>query len=317
MSGQLTLSVVIATAFRDAQLRNCLRSLAAQARRPNEIVIVDGAPAPGVEALVGELAPEIAIGTRYFRTSPPSAAVQRNVGADASAGQVILFLDDDAYPEPDCLDKMMRILEGDPGVGGVGVVISNQPCPPPSPRARRWFDFLAGEPRASYSGTVIGPAVNIGPEPTTDGRVVDVEWLNSGCTAYRREAFLAERFCPEFYGYSFMEDVDLSVRVARKWRLVVHTGAAMYHDTMPSRFKKPYARAKMSVANRYYVMTRSLGRRSAAMHARFLVFLAVSWGSSLVRSRGAREIASRFAELAGMAAGLLSVAASRLRPGRA
>jgi GT2 family glycosyltransferase len=309
------LSVVIVTAFRDRQPGNALRALGAQSRRPDEVVVVDGAPAPGVEAIVAALAAETELPTLYERTAPPSAAVQRNAGAARASGDVILFLDDDAYPARDCLQKMMGVLESDTAgaIGGVGVLISNQPNTPPGPRAKRWFDFLAGESRPSYSGTVIGPAVSIGPEPTQDGRVVEVEWLNTGCTAYRREAFAAERFCPEFYGYSFMEDVDLSVRVARRWRLVVHTGASIFHDTSPSRFKAPYTRARMSVSNRYYVMTNSLGRRSLGMHAKFVVFHAVSWASQLARTRTFRQVCVSLAELAGLAAGMFHVAATMLR----
>jgi GT2 family glycosyltransferase len=311
----VNVSVVIATAYRDRELRNALRALAVQSRRPDEVIVVDGAPAPGVESLVASLAQETGLPVSYDRTAPPSAAVQRNVGAARATGDAILFLDDDAYPVSDCLEKMMRVLQDDSRgeIGGVGVLISNQPNTAPSPRAKRWFDFLAGECRPSYSGAIIGPAVNIGPEPTDDGRIVEVEWLNSGCTAYRAQAFNSERFRSEFHGYSFMEDVDLSVRIARRWRLVVHTGTSIYHDTGPSRFKAPYARAKMSVSNRYHVMTQSLGRRSAKMHAKFLVFHAVSWASQLARSRSLRQASNSLVELMGMMAGMLQVAGGLLR----
>ena len=103
--------------------------------------------------------------------------------------------------------------------------------------------------------------------------------IEKGC-----EAFLAERFCPAFYGYSYMEDVDLSVRVAKRWRLVVHTGAAMYHDTGPSRFKAPYVRARMSVANRYHVMTRSAVNTSSTSRS-WSIFPVPSPTSTSRRSR--------------------------------
>lgn len=302
-----TLSVVIATAFREAELVNSLGSLASQTRVPDEVIVVDGAPAPGVEALVRSQGEALGLSVQYLRAHPPSAAVQRNVGIDRARGDVILFLDDDAYPDVDCLNKMMMILERSPTVGGVGVLIRNQLCHPPSSRAKRWFDFLSGERRESYSGSVIGPAINIGPYPTQDGRVIEVEWLNSGCTAYRREALAAERFCPTFYGYSFMEDVDLSVRVAMKWRLVVHTGAMMYHDSKPSCFKAPFTRSRMSVCNRYHVMVNTLGRRSWSMHFKFVVYHAVTWASALVRCGSATDIYTRVIEGAGLLSGLMTI----------
>ena len=180
-----SISVVIATAFRESTLVKTLQSIADQTRQPEEVIIVDGAPASGVETLVQCEAERLGIKINYGRWSPPSAAVQRNVGADKANGDLVLFLDDDAYPEPDCFEKMVQIFDEDKEhrIGGVGVLISNQPCLPPSPRAKRWLDFLADEKLVSYSGAVVGPAINIGPEPTTHYKPVLVDWLNSGCTA--------------------------------------------------------------------------------------------------------------------------------------
>ena len=131
-----------------------LACLARQTREPDEVIIVDGAPAPGVERLATSEATRLGLPVRYLRWSPPSAAVQRNAGAEQARGDLLVFLDDDAYLEPDCLQRMVRIFEEDSAreIGGVGVLISNQPCLPPSARAKKWFDFLAGEPRRSYSG---------------------------------------------------------------------------------------------------------------------------------------------------------------------
>lgn len=303
-----SVSVVIATAFRDATLKNTLRSLAAQSRLPEEIVIVDGAPAPGVEEVVEACRRELGLNVVYGRTKPPSAAVQRNLGVDKASGDVILFLDDDAYPEPDCLAKMIRVFEEDSTsrVGGVGVLIRNQLCPPPSPRAKLWFDFLADERRESYSGMIIGPAIAIGPEPTNNGDIVRVEWLSSTCTAYRRLALPQGVFDSRFHGYSYMEDVDLSVRVARRFDLVVHTGAYIFHDTQPSQFKRPYLRAKMVVENRYYVMTTTLGRNTASHHFRFLASLAVNQMTSLRDVRRPRDLVQWFQTLGGTIRGLMA-----------
>jgi GT2 family glycosyltransferase len=154
---------------------------------------------------------------------------------------------------------------------------------------------------------VIGPAVNILPQGTADGRVVSVEWLNSTCTAYRREAFLAERFSERFVGYSFMEDVDLSVRVARRWKLVVHTGAQAYHDSQPSKFKRPYTKARMGVENQYYVMTQTLGRNSVNDHFRFLVNLIVARMVTVRKIRSRADMVEQVKVIFGAIVGLFCV----------
>lgn len=302
-------SVVIATASREATLPQTLRSLAAQTRRPEEVVVVDGAEPPGVESLVGTLSEELGLPCRYLRTQPPSAAQQRNRGVEASSGTIVLFLDDDAYPESNCLAGMLRVFETDVEgrIGGVGVLITNQPSQAPSPRAKIWFDFLADDVLPSYSGKVIGPAVAVGAEPSDAHDVVDVDWLNSGCTAYRKTALPDGGFDRRFYGYSFMEDVDLSVRVARGHRLVVHRGLFMYHDSQPSTFKAPYARAKMIVENRYHVMTRTLGRRSLRHHAKFLASLAFPIVISMKDLRSAQELYNWLLTIAGTLHGLATI----------
>jgi glycogen synthase len=302
-------SAVIATAFRDTTLVRTLECLHAQSAVPGQIVIVDGAPAPGVEALVTDLGGRLGLNITYLRSSPPSAAVQRNVGVAAATGDIILFLDDDAYLDADCLEKMVAVFERDNSerIGGVGVLIRNQLCPPPSPLAKRWFDFLADERKDSYGGMVIGPAIAVGPEPTSDGRIVRAEWLMSTCAAYRRAALPPGPFESRFYGYSYMEDVDLSVRVARAHELVVDTGAYVFHDSQPSHFKSPRIRARMTVQNRYYVMTRTLGRRTIGHHLKFIASLIVPQLVSLRDVHGLSQLGLWLQSLQGTVVGLCGI----------
>jgi GT2 family glycosyltransferase len=308
-------SVVIATAFRDATLERTLRSVAAQTLVPDEVVIVDGAPSPGAEPLIERSRKTLGLNIRFFRSSPPGAAVQRNVGVRAAAGEILVFLDDDAYPETDCFEQMVQVLDQDAErrVGGVGALIRNQPCSPPSRLAKRWFDFLADERQPSYAGMVIGPAVAIGPWP--DGRQdpIRVEWLMSTCVAYRRSALSAAAFNPRFVGYSFMEDVELSLRVGRRFALVVQPRAYIFHDAQTSRFKHPYVRARMVVANRYYVMTSTLARRTLSHHARFVASLAVPQLTSLRDVRGPRAAADWLLSCGGTLVGLVETGVSALR----
>lgn len=305
-------TVVIATAFRETTLVRTLESLRDQSLVPDQIVIVDGAPVPGVEPLATAFGEQTGLNISYLRSSPPSAAVQRNVGVAAAIGDVILFLDDDVYPDADCVANIIDVFEHDSDgrIGGVGVLIRNQLCPPPSPLAKQWFDFLADERKDSYGGMVIGPAVAVGPEPTTDGRLVRTEWLMSTCVAYRRDALPPGPFEARFYGYSYMEDVDLSVRVARTHELVVDTSTYVFHDSQPSQFKSPGIRARMTVQNRYYVMTRTLGRRTIVHHLKFVASLVVPQLLSLRDVNGLGKLGAWLQSLQGTIAGLCGIVGS-------
>lgn len=305
----MKLSVIIATAFREEPLRKTFSHIRGQTRLPFEVVIVDGEPAPGVQKFIENESSTPVFNLKYLRWNPPSAAIQRNEGMKIATGDILLFLDDDAYPDKDCFSKIMTVFEQDKEneIGGVGALLSNQHSAPPSPRAKKYFDFLADEIKADYSGCVIGPAVNILPQNTQDGSVKQVEWLNSTCTAYRREAFIEELFNENFTGYSFMEDVDLSTRIARKWKLCVHTGAQAYHDYRESRFKKPFNKTRMSIVNRYYVMTETLNRRTLKHHFKFLVLITVSQVIQLAHINSPGSLMTSFKECLGAIVGLVEI----------
>lgn len=116
----------------------------------------------------------------------------------------------------------------------------------------------------SYAGRVLGPGMNLLPEDRADlPEVVPVEWLNTTCTLYRREALPDPPFPPHFTGYSLCEDLALSVRVAQRgWQLANARTARIFHDSQPGDHKDNRARlAQMELVNRHFIMTEVLGRK--------------------------------------------------------
>ena len=123
-------------------------------------------------------------------------------------------------------------------------------------------------------GRVLGPAVNLAPEDR-DGlpEVVPVEWLNTGCTFYRREALPQPPFPDQFKDYSMMEDLALSLTVAKHWRLANARTARIFHDSQPGPYKSdPATLAEMELVNRHYVMTRVLSRRGWSDYLRLAIW---------------------------------------------
>jgi GT2 family glycosyltransferase len=242
-----------------------------------------------VEPLIAVLKEKLKYPVVYHRCKHQGAAIQRNEAAELVKQDIILFMDDDVYMEQGCLERMMQVLEKDSKkeIGGVGIILTNQHYRQPSRLFKKWLDFMAGEKADSYAGRVIGPALNFLPSPSNDGRVIEVEWLNTTCTAYRREAFETERFSCRFYGYSLLEDVHLSLRIGKKWKLVVATSAKAFHDSQPSHFKHPFQIGKMGVVNRYLIMTEILEKKSSLYKLKFL--LSVLFGL-FTSSRNIRSI---------------------------
>ena len=71
--------------------------MAAQSVRPVEIVVVDDLGQAGTKGLIESLANELQINVIYLRNSEGGAPLSRNIGAKASTGEYLAFLDDDDY----------------------------------------------------------------------------------------------------------------------------------------------------------------------------------------------------------------------------
>jgi hypothetical protein len=134
---------------------------------------------------------------------------------------------------------------------------------------------------------VLGPAVNLLPEDRENlPEVVPVEWLNTTCTLYRREALPSPPFDSVFTGYSMMEDLTLSLRVGKKWKLANARTARIFHDSQPGSHKSdPVALAEMELVNRYYVMTQVMGNRRFRDFVRLFLWEAFQLSACAVASQ--------------------------------
>ena len=249
-----------------------LASVAAQSKQPAEIIIIDASdtaparPLPPVPALLGRVVwlPALTVG----------AAPQRNQGVAACRHPVVGFFDDDILLAGECIARLWNGLHSDPLLGGVNAMIVNQRYQLPGTISRMLFSILAGRNEASFAGKVIGPAINLLPEDRDDlPEIVATEWLNTTCTLYRREALPDPPFPDFFTGYSLMEDLALSVHVARNWKLANARTARVFHDSQPGGHKDNVAAlSRMELVNRHYVMTNVFGRRRVRDYARLALW---------------------------------------------
>jgi GT2 family glycosyltransferase len=243
-------------------------SLLQQPAQPAEFIVVDASVANETERLCQSFDSKFAGRMVYRKATEMGAATQRNQAMAFATQEVIWFLEDDVILEADCLANLWEALESDPKLGGVSSMIVNQRYAPPGRVSRTVFRLLHGQKAESYAGKCIGPAFNILPEDRPDlPKVVEVEWLNAGCTLYRREAVPNPLFDEHFTGYSLMEDLALSLRVAEKWKLANARTARIFHDSQPADYKSNAAAlAKMELVNRHYVMTQVMRRGGIKHH---------------------------------------------------
>ena len=130
-------SVLIPSYNRPHHLVNCLRGLAAQALPPDEVLVVwQGDDTPTRDAAEG-LAASLPYPLRVVHSTQRGVVPAENAALDASSGEIVVLIDDDAVPAPDWLRRHMAFYD-DPTVGAVGgPARSFEPDGTPFPRRQR------------------------------------------------------------------------------------------------------------------------------------------------------------------------------------
>jgi len=260
--------LVVPTYDRHDEVVRLLDSVVALADPPAEVVIVDGHASRALGAVLREWreanpAPFELI----YVESPPGLTRQRNVGVDMSSRDYVFFLDDDAVPLPGYFSEMRHVFLDDRerSIGAIAGCVINEM---EKPLCRRWKLRLALglvprlEPMIYHpSGTHVPRSIL---RPFSGVRRVDVM---PGCAwTFRREVFDSEKFSCFFQGYSQGEDLEMSLRVGRRWTIVCCGDARILHLPAPHGRPESYTRGRMEMRNRYFVWKRHTPR-PALRHA--------------------------------------------------
>ncbi len=108
-------SVVIACPGDSWMLRECLAALARQTHRDFEVIVLPDAGPVASDAFAAPGGPRL----RVVETGKVRPAEKRNAGIRIASGDVVAFIDDDAYPDSNWLRNAVKYF-GDPAIGGVG-----------------------------------------------------------------------------------------------------------------------------------------------------------------------------------------------------
>jgi GT2 family glycosyltransferase len=288
----IDVSAVIATKDRTQSLRRTLEGLTTQEFRPRELIIVDASMTELTHEMIDILSPKVDFNVIYQKATKVGAAAQRMQGIAISCLPFIWFLDDDIILEKDCTQKIWEGFASHHNVGAVNALITNQLYTTPGHVTRTMYRIMHGKTLSTYAGKVIGPAWNLLPEddPTLP-EYVECEWLNTGCTMYRREALPDPVFPDFFYGYSMLEDLALSSIIKRNFVLLNARTARIFHDSQPGDHKNNIKEiATMSLVNRYFVMTGVLGRVGLKYKFKLILFELFGIFSSLRQANGWRNL---------------------------
>ncbi|MGH9154162.1 MAG: glycosyltransferase family 2 protein [Acidimicrobiales bacterium] len=112
MSGEVVVSFVVPTRNSVRTIRACLNSIRGQAGQSIELIVVDNHSTDGTMEQAEALADRVIV-------AGPERSVQRNLGASASRGRLVVFIDSDMTLHPDVASQVVDEFDKHPDIGGL------------------------------------------------------------------------------------------------------------------------------------------------------------------------------------------------------
>src|SRR5689334_13321643 len=144
--GTPLVSVVVATHNRSALLAQTLEAVAAQ-RWPRdrfEILVADNRSTDDTRHVVQRAAARSgAPSIRYLYVAEPGKSSAVNAALRLTAGDILLFTDDDVLPEPQWIERMVRALEETGADFAAGRIVPRWEAPPPAWMSPPLYGVLA------------------------------------------------------------------------------------------------------------------------------------------------------------------------------
>jgi GT2 family glycosyltransferase len=256
-------SLLICSRNRPKLLLDTVESVLRCGDVPTEMIIVDQSDDSHPE--LSGMTTERPCGIRYLHSKIVGASVSRNLGIASSRFEILIFLDDDMFVEPDWFRNMVQAVVK---VGTCGVV-SGQ--------------VLAGE--AEVPGAK-APSITRDQQPVVYSGRIGIDVLSTGNMGAYRSVFekvglFDERLGP---GTSFpsAEDNDLGFRLLEQGYSIYYVPeAAVYHRAWRSEHE-------------YLVLRWRYGVGRGAYYAKHM-----SWRDAYMLLRMARDIKRNLLDLAG------------------
>jgi glycosyltransferase involved in cell wall biosynthesis len=229
---KLKISVIIPTYNRTKELRDALCSLLKQTISAEEVIIVDDSDDDRIKKLISDLKNIFKnkdMTLKYIRNKrEKSLTIARNIGIENSAGDIILFLDDDVILDENYIEEILKVYEEHPSAFGVQGHITNIKV------SKFWnmiSKILFRYHLKKNKCDVLPSAYNTYPHILT--KVISCQWLSGSNCSYKREILEPFKFDENLKKYSSGEDLNLSYRIFKKYpnSLLMTPYGKLIHNT--------------------------------------------------------------------------------------
>lgn len=296
-SEPLSVSVIIVTLNRPDCVRRCLACLFLQEPQPDQIIVVDASPDDLTRKVVDDFP-----GVLYVRNENGYGRMtaSRNIGLKVATGDIIAFLDDDAFAHSGWLKNLIATYT-DSSIGAVGGrALNNQPG-----EATQGIREIG---RLKSNGVLTG---YFAADP---GKVIEVDHVMGCNMSFRREVVARlGGFREDYPGISGVrEDSDMCMRVrALDCKILFNPAACVDHIGAPQakgkRFDARYV--YYSQRNHLVLLIRNFGLGSGLVW-RYISYSFIKDGAEVLKRLQEKRIPAAFARLGvaigGTVMGLLS-----------
>lgn len=242
------ISVIVPTYCRASEIDSLLfPSLLKQSLHPREVIVVDDTPDDSVRLVCEKCSPLFApskVPLIYLRNPlQRSAAKAKKYGGSRASGDLLTFLDSDLILDPDYLRGIQEVFLKDPKAVGVQGHITNSLSNPEIQAFNRVikrpegaiYDVLSSILRNLLAITIPSTdSCQIFEYPRTLNHTITCDWVLGSNTTIRQDVFGSITPDEGLRGYSYGEDVLLSLQLRRFGRLYITPYAKCQHLGSPS-----------------------------------------------------------------------------------
>lgn len=268
-SNMPTVSFVIATLNRPAELRRLLASFISQSVKPDEIIIVD--QGGGLKLDLNQYLNHDNLAIQYYQVDFQSLTRARNFGVEKSQADIIGFLDDDIILGADYVKNIKRFFENNRSALGVQGVITNFEAGHAAKvggvrLVYKIYNLLAKIfllNNSSASNRLLLSGRN--QYASRPAGVQICQWL-SGIGNYRRAVFKEFKFDEKLAGYALGEDKLFSYPIGQKYPDSLWLDPTINCEHHHAASGRPLGRAavEMKINYTYYLWRRLLAAKTGA-----------------------------------------------------